>query len=408
VAVIGLSVLTLAQINSRTAGMNNDSAEAAELAISAVELAQLKLSTNANWRTTYTNGVTTTPLALGHGTVSFQLVDPTDGDLANNTTDSVKIIGIGKVRNATRACSVVCGVYSPAITALAVAIEGGSGVSVNSATISGSGTLATNGIISGAGNLGTMNLEAAGAIVGAFATTGSQTSGAAARTNPDVSSVFSYYTTNGQAVSASSIPTVNGAKTIDKALFSPNNNPYGGGSAKNAQGIYVINMNGANLVISNSRIVGTLVIQSAGTVTVSGSNIFEPSAPGYPVLLVQGNVTLSGSTTALSESTIGVNMNPAGTPYPYNGGAGGASNTTTTDTYPSGISGIVYASGALSTGFGSNNTVNGVLLSGGATTIYGTLTLNYDSTYNSNPAPGFAGAPQVGINIGTWQWEQAP
>jgi len=407
VAVIGLSVLTLAQLNARAASGGNDSAEAAILAQSAVEFAQLKLASNANWRTTYTNGVATSPVALGRGTISFMLVDPNDGDLTNNSSDSVQIYGIGKVGSATRACSVVSGVYYPPLSSLSSALGVPNGITINSGTLTGSGTLATNSSIGGLGNTGAINLEAGGLVTGSFTGTGTVTSGATLRSYPDTTSVFSYYSTNGRSVSYSSIPTVNGSKTISKALFSPNSNPYGGG-AVNSQGIYVINCGNSALTITNTRVVGTLVILNVSTLTVSGSNSFEPSLPGFPVLLVQGSLTLSGSATALSESSISTNLNPSGTPYPYNGGAGGTSNTTTTDTYPSAFNGIVYCTGFLTTSGSTTNTIKGVLIGNNIASLGGTLNINFDPTSNTSPPPGFTSAAQLNINTGSWEWDQAP
>ena len=45
--VIGISVLTVTQINTRITGANNDSAEAALLAQSAIEMAEVNLATNS-------------------------------------------------------------------------------------------------------------------------------------------------------------------------------------------------------------------------------------------------------------------------------------------------------------------------------------------------------------------------
>src|SRR5439155_17462528 len=74
VTVIGISVLTVTQINTRITGANNDSAEAALLAQRPIKMAEVNLSTNSLWRTAYTSGTAITAVTLGHGTVSFELV----------------------------------------------------------------------------------------------------------------------------------------------------------------------------------------------------------------------------------------------------------------------------------------------------------------------------------------------
>ena len=117
---------------------------------------------------------------------------------------------------------------------------------------------------------------------------------------------------------------------IEGQLLSPAVNPFG---STNASGIYVLNCGNQNLVIANSRIVGTLVLLNANNNTsVQGSMIWEPAIANYPALLVASNLSFSTTSAGLSESTYGVNFNPPGTPYPYNGGT---SNNTQTDGFPS-------------------------------------------------------------------------
>ena len=91
VTVAGLSVLTFARLKGREILWSNHSKEAGVLAEAAVEWALIRLTADTNWRTTYTNGVETSAVAFGNGTISFKLLDETDGDLADENADPVRI-----------------------------------------------------------------------------------------------------------------------------------------------------------------------------------------------------------------------------------------------------------------------------------------------------------------------------
>jgi hypothetical protein len=188
-------------------------------------------------------------------------------------------------------------------------------------------------------------------------------------------------------------------------LISPTANPFTGGT--NANGIYVVNCAGGAMQIDTCRIVGTLVLLNAGSVTIMNQVNWEPAVKGLPCLLVQGPIAWNTTNAALSETTALVNFNPSTTPYPYLGGqAGGTFNSNTTDTFPCQINGLVYCTGNLST---SNNPIQnkGVLVAGGTWSPGGTINLNYDPAFFASPPWGF-GATVMLAKTGTWRWETAP
>jgi hypothetical protein len=191
---------------------------------------------------------------------------------------------------------------------------------------------------------------------------------------------------------------------IDHALLTPTSNPFGSG-VTNAQGIYVINCANNNVQISNSRIVGTLVFVNPGSSTgVYGPVIWEPAVYNYPAFLAQftssGQINIQPSAVALSEATLGFNMNPPGTPYPY---IGGTSNSTLTDSYPSQINGLIYSSQSIS--LAASPTLYGVVLAASDITFAGTaLAVSYANVYLNSPPPGFtAGTITMKEVPGTWQ-----
>ncbi len=157
-------------------------------------------------------------------------------------------------------------------------------------------------------------------------------------------------------------------KVIYRTVVSPSTNPFG--VTANSQGIYVIDMSGADLTISDCMIVGTLVVKNAGTVTVgTGPVQWRPAKPGLPSLIVDGNVILSSSRVALTERELGVNFNPTGTPD-----ENGVQESNLNDSYRSWIRGLVYASNDLT--FRGDVRLQGCALAGDDITIQQRVTLD--------------------------------
>jgi len=189
-----------------------------------------------------------------------------------------------------------------------------------------------------------------------------------------------------------------GTYYLEHRLLSPSSNPFG---PTNANGIYVLDCGGKDVIIADSRIVGTLMLKHAGgNSAIQGSINWQPAIANYPALLTDSKIEIALDSTALSEATVAVNFNPPGSPYPY---AGGTANTTATDTYPSQITGIVYSSNDMD--FSGATTILGQVTVGGRTSISGTsLKLTYSNLFYSTPPPGFdvGGVPMNPVP-GTWQ-----
>lgn len=189
-----------------------------------------------------------------------------------------------------------------------------------------------------------------------------------------------------------------GDYVLDGRLLSPTINPFG---AANAQGIYVINCNNKDISVGRSRIVGTLVLLDPGGNTTIGRAVsIEPAKYNFPALLANKKITIQLDSGGLSESTLGVNFNPAGTPYPF---LGGTSNATLTDSYASKITGLVYSCGELK--FAGSPTISGVVIADQNITVNtATMSLSYVNTYLNDPPPGFdIGTITMKIVPGTWK-----
>ena len=187
-----------------------------------------------------------------------------------------------------------------------------------------------------------------------------------------------------------------GTRYIENVRLGFSNNPFGAGSVS-ANGIYVISLPGENLVIRNSRINGTLVIQDSDGVEFKDAISWEPSGRNFPALISKEEIKDYTSGTSLDESVIGVNLNPSDTPYQ------GDSNTTATDRYPTVVSGAIVSSRDIRLeGVAS---YSGPIMSDDDIRVdCPNLSIQFPSDMLLNPPPGFYGdPPKMLINSSSYQ-----
>lgn len=188
-----------------------------------------------------------------------------------------------------------------------------------------------------------------------------------------------------------------------RVVLSPASNPLGAGQT-NADGIYLLDCDGRDVEIQDVRVVGTLIVDDPGSGSkISGAVHFEPVYENYPVLLVRGGLKIAFGDGGLSEADLGVNFNPAQTPFPFNLGVGGESDGDTDDAYKSVIQGLVYASDGLE--FEQQPTIDGVVIAHDDVVVDGgNLTLRYRSVYLNDPPPAFDTAERnIEFVAGSWR-----
>lgn len=187
-----------------------------------------------------------------------------------------------------------------------------------------------------------------------------------------------------------------GTRYIENVRLGFSNNPFGTRSVS-TNGIYVISTPGESLMIRNSRINGTLVIQDSNGVELEGAISWEPSGKNYPALISQVEIDDLTSVSTLDESVIGVNLNPTNTPYQ------GSTNTTATDRYPTVVSGaMVCFRDILLDGVA---TYSGPIMSNQNIVVdCPTLSIQFPSDMLLNPPPGFFDDPLLmRINSSSYQ-----
>lgn len=392
VAVIGLAASSMAHLEMNSVGQSNNVSQAQALARSAVENAIHRINDIPAWRTTFTHNTESPdpPESLAGGTMAFKLLD-SDGDLADDPSDSVELVGIGRVGSATAVERVRLYPTGQALTCLEASLCCAADIKPAFFADATTNQFVSSNLNVNATSFGTSivgSAQAAGSVTGTI--TGTSTSGVTARQLPG-SDVFEYYKDNGTWIDFNTLPFGD----IDKAVLSPASNPYG--STTNAEGIYVIDCLGGNIEIKNSRIVGTLVLLNPGSgCRVSGAVRWDTVVPNYPALLVDGNIELRHTSSSLSESTLSTNFNPPGTPFEA------TADADQNDSYPSEIRGLIFVNGELGNAASGGNPTNGVVICR-SMKLWSSCTFTYRSTFLDYPPPGFASGDPMRISPGSWQ-----
>jgi len=385
VMVVGLSALTAQRITRRAAIGSEDFAKAHIYAQSAIDLGLLTCNTDKTWRNVKPSGTWFVDVPFGRGTIRLEAVDPVDGNLSTGSDDPVVFTGYGTIADAEYRLSVQARPYGPrGLDVLAFAVHGHRRLQVNLlSSVTADAPLSTNDDVSNQGTI-TADVEASQGVINLGVITGTIDGYVAAKDMPDPA-LIDWYASRATVISTAQLNQKSGDYYMEKELLSPTVNPFGGGT--NADGLYLIDCGGAGLIVSDTRIVGTLVVRNAGSNSGTEKGLlWEPARTDYPAMLIEGDFNFAHDAT-LSESSIGLNVNPSGL------AAGGVSNATATDVFPSTVKGLCYLTDDL--GFAKSCTFQGAIVVGDLVTVgsvllqYPTVTVTHDDNLINNPPPGF-------------------
>lgn len=408
ISVISYAALTNVRVLRRDVLQSNDAQEATWLAFSGMEHAIARLNNNVNWRTTYANNVEISPVVFGRGTFSWRLVD-TDGNLADDTNDSARVIATGKVGPATRVFSQELSPGGQGFDILQTAVHSSANLDVYDTTIwngcfSSNTTLNRAGAITGNGQ---------GVIVQSMAVTGTGQliNGSSATFTPPKpmpsQSVFDLYLARATTIDFWSI----NSNAFDGKILSATSNPWG---TPNPEGIYYIKIpwRGYKLTIGNCRIKATLLIEieEKDLLDIKAGVIWEPPAPNLPSLIAKGlstigvDILIDGS-GVLSEASWGKNFNPPGFAYR------GSENSNTTDTHMPllrGLFHVIRLPGDTSiTEIKGGMQRKGCFIIEGAASIKASSFMNDTSLFTDAPQ-GYIAVPLMHPAAGTAKWEAVP
>lgn len=393
VGTMALGSLSVLRIQARASLDAIHSIEARENGRTAVELGRYNFNNDPNWRTTFSNGQLFTNRSTGNGTMNATIQDPVDNNLGNNPHDLVRLQITANQGRAVQKFAVDIAANPVPLDVLRNAMH-----TWASLKVFGSGTLSVYGAPVGINNSLTNDNVIDGDVLATAISkqgtvTGSVTNAAPILDLP-ANNVVTKYADIGTEFT-------NRVNSIDKGVITPGLNSF---APLNSSGVYIVRPT-SDLTIRNTRIHGTLVVIMANTshkLKIEDNVFFEPAVPGYPALIVQGNLDLSyrsGGET-LSESALATNFNPAGAPYV------GSADGDTSDKYPSEIRGLIYVTRKLR--WYDDGLLRGSVLSegqggGNGIEIHGTPRVLYNPYLFHTPAPWLTKQVNMIPVTGTWK-----
>lgn len=386
IAVVGLAGVLASGV--QRGGVENQArlAEARVAAQSALEIALSTATNTPTWRAAISGGVAYAEKPTALTTCTVWAGDALDGDTTNSLLDPVELVAEGAVPGARQLVGVTISPVLAAADCLAHDVCAEGNIAFTKSYVLGEGSIHTNGNASADTSAVAANVRASGSVSGSSYLSGTRNGATKAGIPP--ASVVDEYAAMATPINIGSIS----GRTIELVVISPQSNPYG--ASRNSQGVYLIDCNNNDLTIRNCRILGTIVLKRAQRVRIEGSVCWETFRHDRPALLVEGPIEYYGAAVDVSEPALGINFNPAGTPY------GGSADTDKTDFYPSMVTGTVFATGnvLLKT---SDWTIEGHLVSRGSVTIDGS-NLRVRKNYAEKLMPGFTSGTSFSISSGTW------
>ena len=368
--VIGLAAVSVARIDTRNVSSDNDWSEAQILALSAAENALARIAVTEDWRSRL-DGVFT--VAMGRGTMRWQITDDGDGKLADDDTQPILIVAVGQVGAGRYKLGLRCLVEGLPLEALARCVHGGGDITMGTnsrLTVTG-GAASTNGDF----RADPKTAELAGDLEADDVwwkqnVTGNVTKHATPLTMPEAQVVDTY-----RALATD----ISGRTLIYHQAIGPGRNPWG---AANADGVYCLSAPGADVTLRDSRILGTLVVRCR-RLTIDNNVLLESFRKDMPALIVDGDLVLNYQSTGsqLREGDADTNFNPPGVPN------GGLSDSDKSDSYPSEVRGLVHVRGDLT--LGGTALVRGAIVCDGKVQCCGINQIVHDDDLTNLPIVGY-------------------
>lgn len=344
VTVVAATAIQASRMGVRAGVAQREAAEAASVAQSGLDHILQLIATTPTWRATY-GAIDASPKVLRDGTqYKWQLTDETDGDLLDDPDDPVRVSCTATVGGASRTVSVELAKYQgKPLDVLGMGFyttQGVTSLTDKRAFISPDTPL-------GAAGLFNNRVDIIGDIeCGAYAGDGTVSGTVSMLSTPKAmppASVFDFY-----QVMATPIPWATHAGTFEPLLLSAAVNPYG---PLNADGVYYVSVPAfEDLKLKDTRIAGTLVIDLGVGASVQFKDlVWEPHRNDLPMAVIRSGglgceVAFQGAGGgSLSESSLGVNLNPGHTPF------NGQSDSTLDDSYTCQFVGLMHVIGSVGT-----------------------------------------------------------
>lgn len=331
-ATVALSASEEMVLEVKAAQNRNSIRQAYQAAYTGLDYCLYLTTLYADWRTRLGNGNWITSFAVGSGTVTVTASDPVDAQVSGDPLGTVQFSAAGACGAARRTITaqgkpqpgqavryVLCSLSN-------TDLELRQGVHVYG-DIRTKGAVAADATVDPVGNIYT----AAGKTVSATLIDADTQVVRTEKVVPNPPIDFTWY----RGVCAElTLPAVGGHYEINRVALTPTSNPFG---LANANGLYYVDGRGAEVWISDSYILGSLIVQNSTAVRVKLGCYHKAYRKYYPAIASSGAIIYEIE-RALKESVANVDFNGDGD---------------TRDSFVSQVNGLIYSAGKV-TGFQIN------------------------------------------------------
>ncbi len=374
--VIGLGVIAAERISARTTAQAADTMRAEMLAFSGAEHALRQIKENPDWREDYDGR--NFQHTINEGTFTWSVADSDDGDLGDSPTDPAIITATGGYGQARYTVALRVVVRGQAMSVLGNSVVSGQETFIRpfkNLTLEGA-KLKSNERVK---NHGTINGDVvAPEIMGRGNHDGEFTADDRDVEIPSAQEIYGHYSDSATQVPYTGI--------IYGKYFGPDNNPWGNA---NTDGVYYIDTHGRDLLISNTCIHGTLIVNARGGKVMLFNNTYMRNyRDDHPTLLVNGELRagLYGDEFTFNEWRFLDNLRRL---------LGGRWDDfeRMQDRLPNRLDGLIHVTGDCE--LRGTTTVKGSLICGEDLTIHGDNKVIYDDSLYENPPLGYSTGGKV-------------
>jgi hypothetical protein len=208
VSLLGISALVGQRIENRAVVGSADIRQAQLNANTAIEMGLLVMKQESNWRTARSHGPWFSSRDTGAGTCTLEVLDPLDGNLANDPDDPVVMVGVGYRGDAQQRVKLTVEPQSQALSSLRSAIAAGDTINVQGNILRTNGLITANQVTATSAQV-YGDVEAASISGSTFAGSTQQVDAAKLPKLPNWANVFDFYRNNGTQIPINNIPPAN-------------------------------------------------------------------------------------------------------------------------------------------------------------------------------------------------------
>ena len=295
IMVIGMSAVINTRIQARENVMIMQGSHAKSNAEAGIAFGLNYIKTTNGWRTFFKDaGGTLGPFNMPNkqGTFEITVIDTVDDNLTSNQSDPVTLFATGRDGNGTFHYAVDLEYKSMGLASLSGNMYVGGTLTVLNGTFKADEALYVKGNILSSINPIRANIDY-GSAYSIFSMIGYRReleTDFDTKALPRSGSIIGDYKQIAEAMDHAKVHHSGGFMYITGQTISPSLPPYN--ARASSDGVYYLDCRGEKLIIENSRINATLVIDNVASIQIRGNVDWKPGKTGYPAIVAENTGTM--------------------------------------------------------------------------------------------------------------------